>query len=210
MQPTYIFICDWTPTSIKKDITQRYRIAYNMVSQLNIDCIFFMENDDWYSDNYLESMLSEWEKAGKPNLFGIDYTIYYHVGLRAWRKFEHLKRASMMNTLIKPSLNIDWCKDDEPYTDLHIWLKQPSLSKALISPEFPLSIGIKHGTGLSGGNYHTNNLKHYHQADEDLKFLSGIVDKDSLKFYETMFDSSIPVEVEPPSQIDLFGKRRRF
>lgn len=218
--PTYTFICNWKAVSEKKDITQRYRIAYNMVSQLDVDCILFVENDDWYSESYLETMLLEWQKAGKPDLFGIDYTIYYHVGLRIWRKFPHSKRASMMNTLIRPGLNINWCKDDEPYTDLHLWTGQPELSKGLIAPEVPISMGIKHGTGMTGGNYHDTSLRHYNKTDYDLTFLSGVVDKESLEFYAAMSDVSWnevlnkePLSENPflsSKQHGFFGKKNSF
>lgn len=103
------------------DITKRYRTGYDLLRGKGLDVIAFIENDDWYAPDYLERMGEQWELAGRPDLFGTAYTIYYHIGLQAWLTMEHRRRASAMNTLIKPDLNITWCADSEPYTDIHLW-----------------------------------------------------------------------------------------
>ncbi len=111
------------------DITKRYRTGYDMLRGKGLDVIAFMENDDWYAPDYLERMAEQWELAGRPDLLGTAYTIYYHIGLHAWLTMEHRRRANAMNTFIKPDLAIDWCADSEPYTDIHLWQPTPKSPK---------------------------------------------------------------------------------
>lgn len=166
------------------DITERYRTAYHSLDGMDYDCVLFMENDDWYSPYYITNIISAWMIDGKPDLFGIGYTYYYHIGINKYIKFDHPRRASMMNTLIKPDLKFEWCADDYPYTDAWLWNKIKNRKTWL--PEMPISIGIKHGIGKSGGEYHRTKLERYNNDDSDLSFLSSIVDQKSLEFYKEM------------------------
>lgn len=178
------FFVNYPARSDKCDITERYRTAYHSFDGAGLDCILFMENDDWYSPFYIHNLVKAWIENGKPDLFGIGYTYYYHIGINKYIKFDHPRRASMMNTLIKPDLKFEWCADDYPYTDAWLWNKIKNRKTWL--PEAPISIGIKHGIGKSGGEYHRTKLERYNNDDSDLSFLSSIVDQKSLEFYKEM------------------------
>jgi len=172
-----------------KDITQRYRHGYEYATKKGFDVCFFIENDDYYTPNYIATMLREWELSGKPDLFGTNYTIYYHIKLKKYFTIHHPNRASAMNTLIKCGLEIDWCADSYPYTDLHLWKFNPRLSKKSFAPVNPISLGIKHGVGMEGGQWHTSRLDRYDSLgvnDADLSFLRSVVDKNSFGFYEKL------------------------
>lgn len=186
-QADLIVIMDYLPESDRCDITQRYRRGYELISKMPVDVIAFIENDDWYSPKYLETMEIEWEKAGRPDLFGTDYTYYFHLGLRKYFKFDHAERASAMNTLIKNGLTFNWCVDNEPYTDIHLWEMLSKQKKILTAgtfhPDKPISMGIKHGTGKSGGEMHTTMLNMY--TNKDSGFLQSILDSTSFDFYNT-------------------------
>src|SRR5579872_6695251 len=71
---------DYPPESEACDITERYRLGYDIFREKNLDIIFLMESDDWYSPNYIDIMIQRWVSHGKPDLMGIDHTIYYHIG----------------------------------------------------------------------------------------------------------------------------------
>lgn len=168
------------PPSNACDITKRYRFGYDNLK--NVDLIAFIENDDWYSFNYIEEMVDAWKKAGEPDLFGTRQTIYYHLKLKAWYPMLHESRSSAMNTLIKPNKKFPWPVDYEPFTDIWLW-NRPELTKALWNPALPLSIGMKHGVGMTGGKSHIDRLHRYVNQDQDMEWLMKHIDADSFKFY---------------------------
>src|SRR5882762_753388 len=183
--PAYVHVMDLPPDSDKPDITKRYRKAYEnlMAADLPIDLISLVENDDWYSPTYLETMAWEWKRHGKPDIFGINYTIYYHLKLRKYFRFIHDDRASAMNTFLRPGLTIKWPADDERYTDIHLWDTHNG-PRAAIDPGKILSIGMKHGMGMAGGAFHINKLDRY--TEEDNGFLKAHLDEESFEFYSSI------------------------
>jgi glycosyltransferase involved in cell wall biosynthesis len=188
-KPDHVLVVDDAPVNSSKDITWRYRIGYDRLRGQNFDVIALIEDDDWYSPQYLEKMLLTWENAGRPHLFGTTYTIYYHIGVLGYFTMNHHQRSSAMNTLIKPDLNFKWCPDDEPFTDLHLWKTIPG---KLFTPEQLIGMGIKHGVGLCGGNSHSDRLHRYEKKyvgtpDPNREFLRSVVDEKSYSFYENYF-----------------------
>lgn len=191
LSPEIIIVMDQVAEDDSFDITKRVRIGYSLISKMillknQVDVIAIIENDDWYSPNYLETMVDAWKKFGMPDLFGTCYTIYYHMELRAYYTMEHHQRASLMNTLIKPSLDFQWCIDEEPYLDLHLWKTLPS--RIVFRPEKHISVGMKHGIGKCGGGSHVIDdriRKRYHTPDGG--FLKETLDEESFEFYNNYF-----------------------
>lgn len=178
-----VTICD-PPSSEACDITKRYRQGYTIISKMDVDVIAFIENDDWYAMDYLEVMAKSWENHGRPQIFGTNYTIYYHIKLRRYFIFDHFDRASMMNTLIVPGLPINWCADENPYTDMWLW-GECRLTSKTFKPNRPISLGIKHGEGKSGGDFHTNLFDYFKENDNG--FLERTLDPVSFQFYDNYF-----------------------
>ena len=150
-----------------------------------IDLIAFIENDDYYAPNYLETMAQLWIDNGCADLLGTTYSYYYHLSLLKFSRLEHFTRSAAMNTFIKPNLDISWCADSEPYTDMHLWTNLKNVSKSLVAPEKIISIGMKHGIGKCGGAHHTNRLDRYHQEDENQSWLRSNSNS-SFDFYHNM------------------------
>lgn len=204
LQPNYIHLMDYAPKSDDKDITQRYRMGYSLLSAMgHFDIIALWEDDDYYAPDYLETMLNEWLKAGEPDLFGTGKTIYYHLKLRKYFTFNHPRRSSAMNMFIKPGINISWCEDNYAFTDMHLWNmtglaqsflpvanqlpKKSWLNGVIYNPNKIISIGMKHGVGMCGGRNHIDRLQRYDKVDSDMKFLSDNCDKESFEFYSGLF-----------------------
>ena len=193
LQPVYIHIENYKPESAHPDITQRYRRGYEYLSAMfndkinlgEIDLIAFIENDDYYAPNYLETMAQMWEENGCSDMIGTTYSHYYHLSMLKYSKLEHFTRSAAMNTFIKPNLNISWCADSQPYTDMHLWTNLKGVSKTLVAPENIISIGMKHGIGKCGGAHHTNRLDRYRESDEDRHWLKSNT-LDSFDFYYAM------------------------
>lgn len=187
--PAIIEVVDDPPAGDACDITYRYRIGYERLRNKDLDVIAFMENDDWYDPEYLETMVKHWNDNGRPELLGLNHTIYYHVKRKAWFYMGHDSRSSAMNTLIKPDLYFDWCVDHYAYTDLHLWLVS-GLKGVIVKPEREICLGIKHGVGMTGGKMHVNKLHRFINQDQDLAFLKQVTSKDpeGLKFLSMNFD----------------------
>jgi hypothetical protein len=217
LKPHRIELVNDTPISDRVDITWRYRKGYERFSTPvkgvePVDVIAFMENDDWYSGDYLETMVNGWDKHGRPEIFGCNYTIYYHLNLKAYFKMKHNERASAMNTLIRPSLkNIAWPVDHEPFTDSFLWTRI-GLKGVTHDPGRHITIGMKHGVGKTGGQSHVDRLDRYAPPrgvlDTDSKFLKDLLDPESFEFYSKYFGqpvgTSFPNNTDfLPSQIDV-------
>jgi len=184
LQPVHIEIVDYEPNSNQIDITERYRTGYEALKGKNIDLIAFLEVDDWYSPNYLEFMANEWILNGKPDILGLNRTIYYHLKTFEHFTMHHNTRSSAMNTVIKPNLDIKWGHDNDPYTDVWLW---NLLKGAIITPENEVCLGIKHGVGLCGGQNHTDHMDRFINKDSDKSFLRSIMDEESFEFYSNYF-----------------------
>jgi len=167
------------------DLTQRVRFGIEVLKEAGCDCILIMENDDWYSETYIETMVNAWINEGKPDIFGTEYTFYYHLHKRAYNLLEHKGRASLMNTLISSNAVIKFPPDNEVYLDLVLWKE---LSGKTFKPIKPIALGIKHGVGLCGGNGH-NSMK-YKNEDNGLSFLGSIVDQESFRFYKNIINNA--------------------
>lgn len=191
LQPDIIELVDFKPTDQKKDITKRYRIGYDRLRNKGLDAIALIENDDWYHPEYLETMINEWLKNKKPVLLGTNYTIYYHILIKGYYTFNHFTRASAMNTLIKPDQDIKWCPDHEVYTDIFLWEYFKRQMPVTFKPQKHIALGIKHGEGACGGNFHTSKMHRYVNDDEDFSFLKETIDPESYKFYMKYHDTHI-------------------
>jgi len=184
LQPEIIEVVNYEPESDNVDITQRYRRGYDKLRNKGLDVIAFMENDEWYSPKYLEIMTNGWIDNGKPEIFGTNYTIYYHIKLFSYFTMHHLTRSSAMSTLITPDLVIKWCVDEQPYTDIWLW-KQ--LQGVTFTPPEIICLGIKHGVGKCGGMAHVDKLHRYVGNDENKDYLRSVVDNESFNFYSNYF-----------------------
>lgn len=181
-QVDWMLPVSFKPVSDAVDITPRYRVGYYTLESFGVDVIFFIENDDWYAPEYLEVMCRAWEEQGRPNLFGINYAIHYHLGLLRYFTFDGQQMANAFNTMIKPGIRIPnmWPADDDPFTDQWLWSIIPG--RKVFTPPRVISVGIKHGTTMSGGYGHVNKLHRF--IHEDNGFLAKTLDPESLHFYE--------------------------
>jgi len=188
-QPTWVLPIDFKPDDNQVDITRRYRLGYQNASKhFDADVIAFIENDDYYHPKYLEFMVDHWVQHGKPDMLGMNRTLYYHIGQLRWFLSMHPVRSCNMNTLIKPRLPITWPVDNDPYCDVYLWqFGNQQLRKLLIQEPPLLCLGIKHGVGLCGGKHHINRMEMYTNYDRNMHMLKTIVDKTSMPFYEGLY-----------------------
>jgi len=179
IKPDKVCLVNHAPYDEKPDLTQRVRLGFETLRH-EVDCVLIMENDDYYCPNYIESMVYGWDKMNRPEIFGINSTIYYHIKTKEYRILQHNKRASLMSTLISTNARFEWCADNEVFLDIKLW---GQLEGATVKQDLdrPLAIGIKHGQGLCGGTGHTT--LRYKETDSDDSYLKQRVTEDSFNFY---------------------------
>lgn len=178
------------------DITERYLAGYNQLKGQNLDMIVCIENDDWYSTDYLLDMFEQYEKLRRPDIFGIEYTYYYHLKMQFYFKYLHGGRASMMCTCLKPDIEFNWPSPNVRFTDMWLWThheKWPVKTKVW-NPDKVLAIGMKgHAEGKFGGTGHDNKMYRYVIPDTDHKFLRENLSEEQYQFFHDYTLSPKPV-----------------
>lgn len=181
LQPNITLIVN-DESGMSPDLTYRIRKGFEYLKD-KVDIVFIIENDDYYAPNYIEAMSKKWNELGRPNLFGIGQTTYYHIQKKEHKTWKH-QHASLFCTAIATKCDVIWPKDTEVFLDLHLW--KTIENKLLFLPKEHLAIGIKHGEGLCGGKGHTT-FK-FDQKDQDMMWLKDRVDKYSFEFYKNYFN----------------------
>lgn len=178
-----IYIVDYQQTVFPTDLKFRYRDGFEAVRE-SVDLIFLIEDDDFYPANYFEKSVKMWESLGRPDLFGCETTIYYHLFTRAYWKDRHAGRASAFATAIssRAAENVIWESIDPLWVDIGLWRQVPN--RATYSE--PLAIGIKHGIGKCGGVGH--NRQFYRRrpnvfTDPQYAWLRENTDRETFEFF---------------------------
>lgn len=198
LKPEIVEIVDFPPTDEDVDVTKRYRYGYDKLRGKGLDVIAFMEDDELYMPEYLEVMVQGWVNAGRPKMFGLDYTIYYHLFIGKSFTFKHDKRSSAMSTLIRPDMDFEWCADDYAYTDSFLW---KSVGGKLFNPRKTIVVGIKHGLGRTAGRWHDCNLERYNRNEIDFKKLAG----EDYGFYMSLYPPGVQLVRDRVKGLYLYG-----
>lgn len=138
----------------EESLKEKYRQGLEALKD-KVDLIFFMEDDDYYPANYLEKMVELYGWAGKPEIFGIGETWFYHPEFRAyWYYLNQEDNSCAFTTCIRSDAvdKIDWSTIDDVFVDAGLWRQ---LQGETVTFGKPFAIGIKHGRGkrcLAGGH----------------------------------------------------------
>lgn len=186
LPPDEVIFVDFHSRDNEKDITLRYRRGIAEAIKRGCDIALFIEDDDWYHHEYIEWMVRMWESRGRPDLFGIEETYYYHLKLQNLWHSNHADRASAFSTLVNLKFTgMTWPADNDPFTDLWIW-REWKCRKATIKfdREKIYTIGVKHGMGLTGGSGHRNNIRWTMQKAQF--WFNGKINQMDAQFYNRM------------------------
>lgn len=181
-------IVDDPPRDSTKDLTFRYRVGLDRLfaAYPDTDLVALVEDDDWYSPIYIEEMVAGWHRAGKPPIFGLGETYYYHLGVRAWHHQAHPERASAFNTFMTRTVYecMNWPHDNYVFVDIEFWKQFGKYGRTMPGK---LAIGIKHGIGVTGGIGHNPKWSGYSKnRDPDMSWLKSNVDEVSFNFYSSL------------------------
>ena len=135
----------------------------------DLEAVFIIEDDDYYSPVYLERML---EKLKGYKAVGQKFTIYYHVKARRWRKNGNSVHASLFQTAFTSDMIPTFesvCGEKATFIDLMFFRKMEPENVHLFDGH-PLAIGIKGIEGRTGiGMGHR--AAHRMKPDPDFKML---------------------------------------
>lgn len=182
-RPDIVLLVNYKPKSTQPDLTERIQKGFEYLQSKGCDCVLIIENDDYYSKDYIKYMTDEWSAKGRPQLLGIGNTTYYHLISQGIKKLNHPHRASLFNTLISCSYEVEFPEPNEVFLDLYLWKNMEGMT---VQPDKIKAIGIKHGVGKCGGQGH--DVRIYRNVDRDYQFL-----KDNTK---EMFNSYLSIKEE--------------
>lgn len=185
-QPHRILFVDHEPSGTLPDITGRYKTGYEQLKSEGFDVVFFIEDDDFYSPNYIEFMMGKWREQGEPEIFGSMKTIYYHLITQKITTIIHPGRASMFSTMMRLDIEkpIAWGASNYSFTDLVLWAQ---LNGKTIQ-DGKHALGIKHGVGICGGKGHKLAFDQNSIPDVNYKFLRNFVTPEAFDFYMEMIE----------------------
>lgn len=181
----YWSLVDYKPKDKNKDLVQRCEVGIQDCIDNNCDLIFFIEDDDYYSPVYLKCMYDRWVETGKPELFGIGETTYYHLKTNKYWNKKHPRHSSLMCTMItkQAAERIDYKKVKGIWFDIYLWNTFKGVTTTFKND---ICLGIKHGIGVTGGVGHNPNASIYNQLDFDGSYLRNIVGIYNYKFYNEL------------------------
>lgn len=141
-----------------------------------------IEDDDWYSPDYLEWMIS---RLGGIEVVGLAPTVYYHLPAAKFAVLLHPGRSSLFTVVgrtefLRPRLEVAARETTDPFVDLRLWSRLGSQAGTVLSGA---AIGIKHGLGSCLGQGHNPELAFPWSYDTDRRWLKRMVGVDDLQFY---------------------------
>lgn len=154
LSPVQALVVNYPQVRFPHDLTDRYRRGLETLKD-RCDLAFFIEDDDYYPPNYLELMTAAWRQLGKPDIFGIGETYFFHPqnGHVWYRKAPAGESPCAYQMCIRTDAleKIDWSMVDDLFTDVGLWRQ---LKGVTVTFGKPISIGIKHGKGICGAGGH--------------------------------------------------------
>lgn len=170
------------------DIVPRIRHGIAEAKDFNAKYCLIIENDDYYPDDYVETVVKFLERF---DLVGMPMTKYYSLQQNSWKDMVHPGRSSLYLTSFRTEAMTDfaWPADDLLYFDIHLW-QHFRRSRGFINHFKQVPIGMKHGKGFSPGNFHNcvvngkkmNNMT----ADPGRAWLKSHVRPESFEFYQSL------------------------
>lgn len=194
MQPDKVMIMDWVHDFESEiDLNWRYITGLNYLFNMGCGRVFLWEDDDYYSPEYIEYMNNAYEAVGCPDLFGLNTTTYYHLGLKRYAVLNHPNHSSAMSMIVSNRIFKYGLPDNCKY-DFDIFYSKNCVNKKFITPHKVVNIGIKHGISASGTLGHKKEAKIYFQnttntncyIDKDLLFLTKNTGKEIVFYKEIM------------------------
>jgi glycosyltransferase involved in cell wall biosynthesis len=149
-QPDQWLIVDYPATDDNCDLTAR--IKFGMQQAIG-DYVLIMEDDDWYSPQYIETMAIACGHGR--DIVGVRPSMMYNLNCRRYVEYKHPGRSSLFMTAIRRESVLTrrvWPNDSDPFLDLHLWRTLQN-GYVFVHGDPYLAVGIKHGRGKCGSSH---------------------------------------------------------
>lgn len=179
------------------------------------DLIVFVEDDDYYSPDYMAWMIEGLKQFA---IYGEGRALYYNVHHRWWFEHTNMKHASLCATGITKQL-FPWllkqCQvSDEPFLDVRLWNNAPGAAHVVDPYMHPSrrrrSVGIKAMPGRTGYGGGHRGRDRSAVADPQLAKLRSLIGAEAelyAKFYEADAaplpperNGHVPVKIVTPTK----------
>ncbi len=153
--------------------------------------IVFMEDDDWYSPDYLDFMANEFDGIGGRGIVGEGCARYYHVPSRRYMVLNNMAHASMCQTGMTieliPFLSLICSERNKSFLDIQLWQDaRMNRFNTKIRNSSDHCIGIKGLYGRAGiGRGHCPNRGTWIE-DNDWDVLTSWIGRDDVEAYRAM------------------------
>ena len=155
------------------------------------DAVAFIEDDDWYSPQYLERMVRAMQENSDAMLVGEGHALYYNVAHRWWWEHGNMKHASLCQTVVHKRgfmFVLRQCAfDKSPFLDVRLWRNTPT--KHIFAPPAVnqrMLIGMKSMPGRAGiGSGHRRETP-VNRTDPTLAKLRSLIGTDA-NLYERFY-----------------------
>jgi len=156
------------------------------VENYEVELIFIVEDDDYYSPQYLRKMI---EGAGGYDLIGEQNTVYYNPVMRRYRYNRNDRHASLFQVAFRPtviSLFKTVCKVKQRFVDIILFKMASMYMIKLYDSNQHFAIGIK-GLGGRPGIGQGHRLGMRMEADLSMTELKKLIGEDYV-FYKDMYE----------------------
>jgi hypothetical protein len=135
---------------IKNTQSRNLIVGLNIVSKYEVEAIFIIEDDDYYSPQYLSTMM---EKIKDNDVAGQRCTVYYNPIYRGWMRNANWKHSSLFQVAFTPKmipLFETCCLMKRSFIDMAFFKLLGKDTKVNLFDGKDLAIGIKGLPGRAG------------------------------------------------------------
>lgn len=172
----------WKPGKNTQNMNMRALI--DRAFAVGFDLLFVIEDDEWYSSRYLESMIERHRATDM--LIGQTQAHFYNVRLRHARILPNFEHTALCRTAVNSAgarlmhevfSMPQWPQGE--HGDRVMWNICPSNQKNLFTLDRPLNVGIKGMPGRDGIGTGHDRIKRDKIADPKLKLLRNWIGRDA-------------------------------
>lgn len=168
-------------------------LADNMkviVEEVDARYIAIFEDDDWYSDMFMNHMLYCIDHA-QVDVVGVDPTLYYHIRTRKLAVILTTLYCSMFTTFGKADVLREAVRNipdglEGVGVDTWLWKHLRQKKTPVVTTVVPVAVGVKHGFGPSYGVGHQMFHPMYKLPVERV---ANIIGDEDLAFYDQLADT---------------------
>lgn len=188
VKPHHVAWIGYIPKDEKVDLVSRVKVGLAECAMKGCTQVMIMENDDYYPEDYIQTMMIPKGKVAS----GASFLWYYHIMNQRFELMVHRATSALCTTAFRIDAlrGFKWPAADFPFLDRPLWefiVYTYGLEKvhaAYFDPyKPPFPVGIKHGMGMFAGGGHYGQLEF---QDQNFEWLRKNISAPNSAFYERL------------------------